>query len=1158
MKETVDQVLSPDKNDIWYVAEGSAQTIFEYGEAFNYSGIVAIHELNGYKTEYSEKDLYIKHIPELIFPGEYDVSVEVIPQEITFTYTVKVNEINLEGVFKNASLINVNDGKDYILELEDIDLSHIGEMTKITVYDSYANGEKYIKDYGNIGAAFGFKVYANSHTENAKLVLRMANYAVTPIYPARNLAIFQNYKSIDDNKRLTLDPDLYLTTRAPMKNGSEGADNSLVWCDISIDNVTLTQGENTFMFTVIGKEAPYLDCVKIILDTPKKEENKTDKAPTIPCENGRRNGRELAQKVVENGAVLLRNEKNENGIFALPLNKNEKVNVFGFAGTDKGFIIQGTGSGSGTRYNTITFLDALGTVNIPYNKALAKKYRGLDFEERKIGGEAGVDEAGFVSYYGIAEASPDFLDNETIENAKSYSDTAIIVIGRLFGEGNDYSKYQYLADGSVNKSRKMLSLSENEESLIKTVRKSFEKVIVILNSPNPMECGFAEEYNIDALVWLGYPGSTGAMGLANLLVGKKNFSGRLPDIYAYDHSSAASFANSGREGIGEYTDASDCEGIVFGKYHDYAEGIYVGYKWYETADAEGYWDNIDNKYGKRYQGVVQYPFGYGLSYTDFTWTVIECNYKNGDIAKKDGEFSIKVRVKNTSAIPGADVVQLYYSAPYTKGGIEKSAINLGAFVKTSVLGAGEEETVTLNMSIETMKSYDCYDKNNNGFMGYELEAGEYILSIRTDSHTLKDTTDGVNTFTITVPDGGYRYELDNTTQKPVFNQFTNYKNNLSGAQSEITHDKAINRQHSCDGNDEDIKITYLSRENFRETFTENKAPSRAAGEALVNDTARNYAFEKEGDLPLPKWGSSETTLSVDDMIGIPFNDDRWDKLTSQLTLHEAAKLVAAGGFGTVKTDSVNIPRTRAFDGPSGFNIGSAGTFTNFPCSTLIAATWDVNLTYKIGKTIAEEGTSFTPTITGWYGPGANIHRSPMGGRNFEYYSEDPVLSGIICAHHVLGAKRGGVTSYIKHIAVNDCERYRGGVYKWLSEQTLREIYLLPFEYAVKLGGANGLMASVDKVGSGQATSNSALLTAVLRNEWGFLGTVITDYYQGSNINDVDECVRAGCNLMLCPWGDEKLFKDIESPTAQNAIFKAAKEILYTYADTLYESRKSDL
>lgn len=858
-------------------------------------------------------------------------------------------------------------------------------------------------------------------------------------------------------------------------------------------------------------------------------------------------GATLAVTVVENGSVLLRNETMENGSRALPLASGEKVNVFGWSGSDNGFIIQGTGSGTGNRNNPVTFLGALRNAGISYNKTLAKRYSQLEFAVRKSGGEttSKADDASFVDYFGIVEAPKEFLSEEVISQAQGFSDTAIVVIGRLMGEGDDYSHYQYLSDGTIIKERKHLSLSENEEYLIKTVRESFGKVIVVLNSANPMECGFVEDYGIDALVWVGYPGTAGATGIANLLCGKASFSGKLSDTYAYDLSTAASYANSGREGIGTWSDALgyNSEGNWFNYFSDYAEDIYVGYKWYETADTEGFWNDVDNKYGKGYEGVVQYPFGYGLSYTDFAWTILETNYKDGDVIDKLGTVEVTLAVENVGNYAGADVVELYYTPPYTKGGIEKSSVNLGAFAKTTTLQPGETEILTVSLPVESMKSYDCYDRNNNGFMGYELEAGEYILSLRTDSHTLKETTDGKNTLTVKVSDGGYKYETDSVTGNKVENQFTTYKNETSGAES-VINEPISNKAHSIDGGEEPKKITYLTRADFEGTFP-TSADTREGGWPLIRDTVYLYNFTRDDySLPEPVWESTETSLSVEDLYGVPYSDERWDQLISQLSLADAAKLLAYGGYnGRIKLAAIELPNMKEADGPSGI-----GGKTNFPCSTLLACTWDWNMAYQVGLSIGAEGSA--QGVTGWYGPGANLHRSPLGGRNFEYYSEDAKLSGVMCAYHVLGAKTNGLIAYIKHLAVNDVDRFRGGTYKWLTEQNLRENYLLPFEYAVKIGGANGMMASVDRVGSVQATSSYAMLTSVLRKEWGFIGTVITDYYQSRNINDVDECVRAGCNLMLCPWGGEGLYSDLGSAPAQQAIFNGAKEFVYTYADTM--------
>lgn len=871
----------------------------------------------------------------------------------------------------------------------------------------------------------------------------------------------------------------------------------------------------------------------------------------------RESGNALAEDVEEEGAVLL---KNENG--ALPL-KNNKVNVFGWSGSDKGFIPQGTGSGTGSRNDYVTFLGGLQAAGIEYNTELANAYNALPFSRVEGGSfviEATTEEL-YDRYYGVTEAGEDFYTEELIDNAVEYSDTAIVVIGRLMGEGNDYSKKQYISTGEDNEERKLLSISEREEYMLEIVTQNFETVIVITNTTNPMEMGFIEDPDIDAAMHIGTPGTRGAIGVANLLKGTVSPSGHLADTMAYDLSTAASYATSGREGVGSYLDISPdtTVGTRINKYSEYLEDIYTGYKWYETADAEGFWesDYAKNKWGIQngYEDVVQFPFGYGLSYTTFDWVITGSNIENGTVLSADGTIEIKVTVTNTGDVAGKEVVQLYYSAPYEEGGIEKSAVNLGAFAKTVVaLEPGENTELTLAMKVSDMKSYDCYDRNNDGHMGYELEAGEYTISIRTDAHTLKDTIDGVNEYKVSVA-SDIHYDEDDTTGNTVENQFTTYTNTNSGASSSINEPFA-NKAHSIDGSENDgEKITYMTRaNNFQGTFPEDKGANKNAG-SLVNDMhglSNDEALEEEGAVA-PEWESKDTSWTIQDAFGADYDDPIWDEIVSQLSLDRAALLIAQGGFGTIEMTEIGKPETYDTDGPSGFNTNVTGgnnlKAVNYPSSTVLAQTWNYYMAYQVGRAIGIEGNALG--IDGWYGPGANLHRSPLGGRNFEYYSEDPVLAGIMCAYHVLGAKEQGVLAYIKHIGPNESDTGRNGAYKWLTEQSLRENYLKPFEYAVKIGGSNGLMASVDRVGGARVSGSYALLTAVVRDEWGFRGTVITDYYQSGIVNDIDEGVRCGNTQVLLPDSSASLFDDRTSATAQKYIHKSAKDILYSYVATKY-------
>ncbi|MCX4312567.1 MAG: glycoside hydrolase family 3 C-terminal domain-containing protein [Clostridia bacterium] len=875
------------------------------------------------------------------------------------------------------------------------------------------------------------------------------------------------------------------------------------------------------------------------------------------AKEARQEGNMLAASVMEDGAVLL---KNNNG--ALPL-KEKKVNVFGWAGSDKGFIPQGTGSGTGARNDMVTFLGGLSAAKIEYNTELAEAYASLNY--RRVENESGnytIEASSDNDYklnYGVIEADEDFLTDARISQAKAYSNNAVVVLGRLLGEGNDYSKTQYIKYGDNDNSRKLQAISVKEQAMLDRVCAEFENVIVVINSTNPMEAGFLDNEKIDAAIYMGTPGTRGAVGLANLLAGDATPSGHLTDTWAYDLSTAASYATSGREGVGRYNVSNSLKVA----YSDYIEDIYVGYKWYETADATGFWESdvAKEKWNLTdgYKQVVQYPFGFGLSYTNFEWSVVSVDKAAGSTLGKDDYITVEVDVKNIGSVKGKDVVQLYYTPPYTAGGIEKASVNLLAFAKTIDIEPGDTDTVYLEFAVSDMKSYDCYDRNNNGFMGYELEGGEYTLTLRTDAHTVATPAFGSAEIKYTVPEEGFKYELDPDTEKKVENRFTNYTNETSGATSTIAEPVA-GKAHSIDGNDEPTKITYLTRQNFAGTFPFVTPENRELG-TLVEDTMYvKVDPDSNSDDVAPITDSTATNWTIEDMYGVDLEDDMWNEIVSQMTLKEQMTLIACGGFGTVEIESVGMKKTVASDGPSGFNNQVTGQgnlkAVNYPSATVIAQTWDFDTAYSVGLAIGTAGAA--RGVQGWYGPGANLHRSPLGGRNFEYYSEDARLSGIMVAYEVMGAKEKGITAYIKHIAVNDSDTGRNGAYKWLTEQALRELYLMPFEYAVKIGSSNGMMSSVDRIGSTRVSGSYALLKSVLRDEWEFRGTVITDYYQvtrGSRqldrIHDVDECVRAGNDMLLHPDGVSDWFDDATSNTAKKCIAEAAKNILFTYADTMF-------
>ena len=865
----------------------------------------------------------------------------------------------------------------------------------------------------------------------------------------------------------------------------------------------------------------------------------------------RASGQALAAQIEAEGAVLLKNNSN-----TLPL-QNLKVNVFGWSGSDDGFIPQGTGSGTGSRNDLVTFLGGLKEAGIEYNESLAKAYDDLNWS-RVAGGSYVIEAHGanYRDFYGVSEAPESFYTDALMAEAKAFSDTAIVVIGRLMGEGNDYSKTQYFsnqAGGGQDDTRKLQSLSAREEYMIDLVCENFENVILVINCANPLELGIADNDAIDSVLYMGYPGTRGTIGIGKILSGAVNPSGKLADTWAYDLSTAAAYATSGLEGVSTYTDKSKAS------YTEYRENIYNGYNWYETADAEGFWqsDLADSIWGvKSYNEVVQYPFGFGLSYTTFDWEIKGMNFENGATVGKDDTLRVTVRVTNTGSVAGRDVVQLYYSAPYTKGGIEKSAIKLGGFGKTPTIEPGQFADVVIEMNIEEMKSYDCYDANNNGFMGYELEKGDYVISIRSDVHTLKAGLEG-SIFTLKVAED-IRYELDSVTGTKVENQFTNYTNPITGASSTV-NEPFIANAHSIDGADnEGGAIEYLTRADMVGTFPQDKGKGRPMGALYENMDLIYTPIDPE--VTAPEFGSTKTQWTVQDMMGIAYDDPMWDEIVSQLTYEECMEYILSAGFGTMELESIGKPKTKDADGPSGFNSSVTGgnklKAVNYPSSIVLAQTWDWYAAYQVGIAIGIEGNALG--INGWYGPGGNTHRSAMGGRNFEYYSEDALLAGTMCAYHVLGAKEQGIQVYIKHIGLNEDDASRvnwdakSGCYKWVTEQAFREIYLKPFELAIKLGGANGLMASHTRTGGMKSSGTYAMLTAVVRDEWGFAGTVITDYYKNNSSEDMDECIRAGCNQMLHPDGYvNKWLDETKSDATKYYVHKSAKDLLYAYVDTMY-------
>ena len=819
-----------------------------------------------------------------------------------------------------------------------------------------------------------------------------------------------------------------------------------------------------------------------------------------------RDATELCTQIAEEGIVLLKNEDN-----ILPL-KNTKVNTFGWSATNP--VYGGTGSGSlSGAYPTVTLLQGLTDAGLEYNTALTDFYTNFR-ATRPMVGMLGQD-------WTIPEPTQAEYDAAGIyDNALAYSDTALIVISRSGGEGADlplsYDGEDTFQEGGMfgssgvryssqiddlDASKHYLELTNREAAMVEAVTSKFDNVVVIINSANAMELGWVNEYPaIKGVVYCPGTGQSGFDALGEILAGKVNPSGKTVDTFVADLTATPCYNNFGST---YYTNMDDVAPESWGEkvipnYVSYVEGIYVGYKFYETAAAEGLID---------YDKTVVYPFGYGLSYTTF-------EQKMGEITEKDGVLSVDVTVTNTGSVAGKDVVEVYFNPPYTNGGIEKATANLVAFDKTSELAPGKSETLTLSWKVEDMASYDTY-----GHGCYVLEQGDYVISINADSHNVIDSK------TYTVGSDIVYNDGRSTDQTPAVNQF-GFAENAE-------------------------QITYLSRAdgfaNYAEataacTFTEMTAEQKAGYYTHVNYDPT--AFNNPDDV-MPTTGA-KNGLQLVDMRGLSYDDPKWETFLDQLTVADMVQLISVGGYQSVAISSIGKTQQIDCDGPASINNNFTGKGSiGFPSAVMIASTWNEDLAHDFGSAIGKMADEMG--VSGWYAPAMNTHRSAFAGRNFEYYSEDGFLAGKMAANAVAGAKEHGVYSFIKHFALNDQELNRTNLLStWSTEQAIREIYLKPFELAVKEGGAQAVMSAFNYIGNEYAGACNELLQNVLRDEWGFRGMVLTDYFGGYGYQDADIQIRNGGDFCLNPMESAtSVLDDQTSATSIIAARQAAKNILFT-------------
>lgn len=878
------------------------------------------------------------------------------------------------------------------------------------------------------------------------------------------------------------------------------------------------------------------------------------------------NGQKLSKRIMEEGATLLRNEND-----TLPLSKStKKVNVFGWRSIDWIYGSEGQNASGGVRpengkiSENVDLYKALKNAGVAYNESLKQvyhKFRAPDLQSEDLRGTH------ISTLMPLCEPNINdktYYTDEVLEGAKSYSDTAIVVIGRMAGEGAECRRNQEKRGptGVTDNSRHYLEISTEEEALLTYVGANFENVIVLLNVSNPFECGFMETIpGLDSLVYLGFTGTRGVDALPSLLWGDVSFSGHTVDTFAYDFDTNPAnvwYSNS-------YTNWSM-------SYEDRVEGIYVGYKWYETADVEGIWTDYTRSSldGEKtgYDAVVQYPFGYGLSYNDYEWTISEVSVEPGSTVTDDTKIDITVSVKNNGSVPGRDVVAAYVTLPYYEGGIEKASVQLIAYTKTEVIDPGATQDVTVSVDAYDFRSYDCYDKNENGFKGYEIEAGEYQIKLMTDSHTMKTVS-----YNGAEQEAKFAYNVASTIQLPEDKDTGAAVGNL------FTGEDTIDRA-PIDGNSKDgtfvADVPWFTRTSFMKP-TEFKNESRAASdeaiaagggkfgvdEANAWDNATVDAFGDPVNNDPVTWGKNNglkvaengVINELGEKLGADYDDPQWDAVLEQLTIDQIISQLINQYYGTRALDAVGKPALTDLDGPAqiaGFT-GREKAGTGYPTMVVIASCWNPKLAYEFGKSYGDDMKALG--IYGVWGWAIDLHRSAWFGRNHESPSEDTILCGTTVSQACKGLNTRGRYAFIKHFALYS----HGGNNKWMSEQTLREIYLEPFRMAFVDGGALGAMTTYQGIGGEHTETSTALLTGVLRKEWNFKGAITTDYIG----------TREWCDSILRSGGDLGMgvslgslaginYNTSSTNRVQNMLKDVAHHVLYMWLHADYYEKQYQL
>jgi len=867
-------------------------------------------------------------------------------------------------------------------------------------------------------------------------------------------------------------------------------------------------------------------------------------------------GAKVVESVVANGSVLL---LNRNG--ALPLASGAKVTLTSVNSVK--FVYGGTGSGGMNTAGAKTLKDALEADGFSVNPTMWDFYTqgaGKDYGRTLASGSLNnyIFDNG---EYTINEAPLSAYTNTEWSSVKEYGDAAIFVISRVCGEGSDLPWYG-AGDGNGN----ILELSGEEQALLKKLSDlkaagDLKRIVVLLNTANAVELDFLApevcgvDYGVDACLWIGETGMSGIEAVGDLLNGTVNPSGKLVDTFCYDNLTSPALQNAHATA---YTNG-EAMGLSFANnnlyYVAYQEGIYVGYRYYETR-YEDVVMGTANVGSYDYASTVAFPFGYGLSYTTFTYGTLAME-EQGD------ELVFTVDVTNSGAVDGSEVVEIFMQSPYTEydkqNGIEKSAVELVGFQKVA-LKAGETATVTVAVPKTELRTYDA-----NGAGTYILDAGDYYFAAGNGAHEALNNILAAK---------GYTTENGMTANgsATLTAKYTVASMDTSIFATAATGQAIVNQLDHADLNrregDNSGGIVYLTRSNWEGTMPKavltassyTAAHQMAASADMV--TEMNSKYEKSTSGTMPTIGK-EGNLSLAQFIGVPLNESiqfdgqtyTWDDLLDQVTFNEMAKLIGQTYHCTAPVSSVSKPATKDENGPQGITatLTGGGSSTSYTSEDLLAASFDPAIAQAVGRSMGNDCLLANgKAYSGIYGPGVNIHRTPYSGRNFEYYSEDPFISGKTCAAEVSGIQSKGVYVYMKHFALNDQETARDGICVWTNEQAAREIYLQAFEYPVTEAGAYCVMTSFNRLGCVWAGGDYGLLTGILRGEWAMPGFILTDFSNNNSYMDVFNGLMAGGDGWDCNDGakwTQKLVENKDDPTVVNAMRESTKRILYTVANS---------